>query len=309
MGWIFLKSKLIVIITLLMFFMIGSNEFLINTRVAALEIDPIEVVMFGKADKKSYISSMKSSLYYAEIGGLNYADIEETLSIPVLDKSRTLKKCFTMKRGDVLVIPAGKTLTLTGGADIAGTIYIEEGGKLLLERFSVTLTGSILCDGELSVTGGTLLCGSYSLLYIGENGSFTATDRGGDEDELNGRIDSLVGANVICFGETNIPDPTFAAQPIAAVYQRIDFAGAKKKTEIVADVECLLPSAVGFNSNFEYSEGAFYDNYTILFSGGSSVIFSAEGTIDKGWSSINGTDIRIPLAALKVYAERKKKPD
>ncbi len=158
-----MKSKLIVIITLLMFFMIGSNEFLINTRVAALEIDPIEVVMFGKADKKSYISSMKSSLYYAEIGGLNYADIEETLSIPVLDKSRTLKKCFTMKRGDVLVIPAGKTLTLTGGADIAGTIYIEEGGKLLLERFSVTLTGSILCDGELSVTGVTLLCGRDSL--------------------------------------------------------------------------------------------------------------------------------------------------
>lgn len=284
--------------------MIGSNESLINTRAAALEIDPIGVVMFGKADKKSYISSLKSNLYYAEIGGLNYADIDESLSIPVLDKSRTLKKCFTMRRGDVLVIPAGKTLTLTGGADIAGTIYIEEGGKLLLEKYSVTLTGSILCDGELSVTGGTLLCGSNSLLYIGENGSFTATDRGGDENELNGRIDANAGANVICFGETNIPDPTFAAKPVAAVYQRIDFAGAKKKVEIVEDIESIMPSVVGFNSNFEYSEGAFYDSYTILFSGGSCVTFYASGSISNGWSTIGGYNVQIPLAALKIYAER-----
>lgn len=285
--------------------MMGAFGTLTSTRAAAWEIDPIEVIMFGKEDKRSYISSLKSSLYYAEIGGLNYADIDESLSIPVLDKSRKLKKCFTMKPSDVLVIPAGKTLTLTGGADIAGTIYIEEGGKLLLERFSVTLTGSILCDGELSVTGGTLLYSSDSLLYIGENGSFMATDRGGDEEELNGRIYSVIGASVVCFGETNIPDPTFAAKPVAAVYQRIDFGGAKKKAEIVENVESLMPSVVGFNSSFYFGDGDFADSYTILFSGGSCVTFYAYGTINQGWSSIGKADIQIPLAALKVYEERK----
>lgn len=275
----------------------------LTTARAAAEPDPLEVVAFGKEDKRSYISSLKSSLYYADIG--ERAELETELKVPVLDKSRTLKKCFTMKPRDVLVIPAGKTLTLTGGADIAGTIYIEEGGKLLLERFSVTLTGSVLCDGALFVTGGTLYCSEGSLLYVGENGSFMAADKGGDETELNGRISAGVGANVVCFGETNIPDPTFAAEPVAAVYQRIEFAGSKKKAVIVEGLESLMPSVIGFNSGFHFGDGDFADCYTILFSGGSCVTFYASGTINQGWSKIGGADIQKPLAALKVYAQRK----
>ncbi len=293
-----IKIKIISFLAIIMIVIMGINGMLTSTHAFALDIDPIEVVMFGKADKKSYISGLKSSLYYA--------DIDEELSVPVLNKSRKLKKCFTMKQSDVLVIPAGKTLTLTGGADIAGTIYIEKGGKLLLERYSVTLTGSVLCDGRLSVTGGTLYCDDGSLLYIGEKGSFMAADRGGNETELNGRIDVNVGANVVCFGETNIPDPTFAANPVAAVYQRIEFGGYQKKAELVDDVESLMPSVVGFDSSLHFGDGDFGDSYTILFSGGSCVKFYASGSKSNGWSDIGGFDIQLPLAALKIYAEYRK---
>lgn len=277
---------------------------LTTARAAATEPDPLEVVAFGKEDKRSYISSLKSSLYYADIG--ERAGLEDELKVPVLDKSRTLKKCFTMKPYEVLVIPAGKTLTLTGGADIAGTIYIEEGGKLLLKKYSVTLTGSVLCDGRLSVTGGTLYCDDGSLLYVGEKGSFMAADRGGDETELNGRISANIGANVVCFGETNIPDPTFAAELVAAVYQRIEFGGYQKKAELVEDVESLMPSVEGFNSSLDFGDGDFADSYTILFSGGSCLKLYAHGSKSNGWSIIGGTDIQTPLAALKIYNEHRK---
>ena len=50
-----------------MIVIMGINGMLTSTHAFALDIDPIEVVMFGKADKKSYISGLKSSLYYADI--------------------------------------------------------------------------------------------------------------------------------------------------------------------------------------------------------------------------------------------------
>ncbi|MDE6031737.1 MAG: hypothetical protein K2G32_08965, partial [Oscillospiraceae bacterium] len=199
-----------------------------------------------------------------------------------------------------LIIPSGKTLTLRGGANIDGTIYIEEGGKLVFDKFSVNLTGKIMCFGTVSVTQGTLYCGDGSMLYVAEGGKFTAADRGGDENELNGRITMEPGADVVCLGTCNIPDPTFAAEPVAAVYCRVEFGGySKKVSEVKTDLSDLL--SVKCSTDAGFGDGDFADVYTILFSGGSCVSYTADGTIEDGWSNIGGVNVQMMANLLSDY--------
>ncbi|MBQ8171263.1 MAG: hypothetical protein IJZ95_04660 [Oscillospiraceae bacterium] len=265
-----------------------------QTEATAHTIDYTTQVVYGQSASRSYLTSIKKNL--------SYSQISEDIRVPVLAKSRTLKKCFVLKENQTLVIPSGKTLTLTGGANIAGKLYIEKGGKLVLKKYQLNLTGSIVCDGKLSITGGTLACFDDSMLFIGESGSFTATDRGVIEQELNGRICCDNGADVVCLGTTNIPDPTFAAEPVAAIHTRIDFGGAVKKVSpVTANINSLLPSVVGYDSSTELGDGDFADCYTVLFSGGSCVKLTANGNISNGWSSIGNVNIQIMQIALDVY--------
>ncbi len=250
-------------------------------------------IAFGQVKKETHLSRIKGSLYYSDSDGT------ET---PVLKKSRTLKNCFVLDRNETLIIPEGKTLTLCGGANIAGKIYIEKGGKLVLDKFSARLTGDIVCFGDLSVTNGTLYCSDGSMLYVADGGSFTAADGGGTAEELNGRVESDLGANVVCFGECNIPDPTFAAEPVAAVYCRWEFGGASKKVSPVENLDDIL--SVKFSTDTAFSDMDFADCYTVFFSGGGCVVYVADGNISEGWSNIGNVNIEIANSALEDYRKK-----
>lgn len=259
---------------------------------AADSIDFTTRVSFGQAAEKCTLKSFKSCLTYAGT---------EHNNAPVLNKSRTLKKLFCLSKDETLIIPKGKTLKLTGGADIDGTIYIEKGGKLVLEKFSVRLNGSIFCDGKISVTGGTLYCADNSLLFINKPGSFNVADTGYDAeyDEYNGRIDTAIGADTICFGKTNYPSPTFSSNPVAAVHRSVEFGGAKVKTELyTGDLNDLLKSTSSYKE-YDIWASDFFEAYTVLFDGGSSLDFA--GTKDKSWESIGGVNVSWLAQILDVY--------
>ncbi len=256
---------------------------------AADTVSVSETVDFGQAAKKSPLSKIKSDLFYFQT---------EDDKIPVLKKSRKIKNCFIIDEDETLIIPKGKTLTLCGGADIAGNIYIESGGKLVLDKFSVNLTGNIMCSGTISVKNGTLYCFDDSTLYVDKNGSFTAADGGGTEEELNGRIGAEHGANVVCLGKCNIPDPTFAAEPVSAVYCRQEFGGYVKKVQTVTDISKILEVKCGSDPS-EIAD--FADCYTVLFSGGGCVAYTANGTVENGWSNIAGVDVGLINSALREF--------
>lgn len=221
-------------------------------------------------------------------------------------KSRKLKKRFVLKEGEMLIITAGKTLTITGGAEFYGNIYIEKGGKLKLEWYSTRLYGGVFCDGTLSVTGGTFHVFDEALLYISETGKFNAADRGicepEDGYELNGRVYISPNANSVCLGDTNIPDPYLSAEPVAAVYKREDFDGAKIFTEVITDKTRLnalinLPD----NNSPSFSDGDFADCYTVLFDGGGAVTYTAYGNVDNGFNIIGGFDVQLIFSVLDRF--------
>lgn len=262
----------------------------VRTAVDCSAAETTPVVSFGKAAKRSGLSRIKSSLFYSD------CDFTE---IPVLKKSRTIKNCFVLDRRETLIIPDGKTLTLRGGADIDGDIYIEKGGKLVLDYFSVTLRGDIVCFGDLSVTGGTLYCADGSMIYVAEGGSFTAADDGGTAEEINARVETDLGANVVCFGECNITDPTFAAEPVAAVYCRWEYGGATKEVSPVENPDDIL--SIKYSTDTAFSDMDFADCYTVFFSGGGCILYVADGNISGGWSNIGNVNLEIANSALKDY--------
>ena len=277
---------------------IASSAAYLSVGAAAVDTT-YDVVMYGQSSAKAKLSRIKGSLYYS--------DKFEDNRIPVLKKNRVIKSCLEMSENDVLIIPAGKTLTLTGGANIKGTIYIEKGGKLLLDSYSVDLYGKIVCFGTVEVTGGTLYCADDSLLYVAEGGEFTAADRGivesGGITELNGRIITDFTANVVCLGTCNIPDPTFASEPVAAVYCRQDFGGSAKKASIVTtDLAELIK--VECNKSAEFSDNDFADEYSIFFSGGACVKYIASWDLSNGWSNIGGVNVQLMENILSDYHKK-----
>ena len=252
-------------------------------------------LIWGQAAQERGLVHIKSNLYYAEV------DEWTGLRIPVLKKSRAIKNCFVLKENECLVIPSGKTLKLTGGADIYGSIYIEDGGRLVLDKLSTYLSGTIVCYGDISVTNGTLTCMNGSTLYIAESGSLTASDRGVCEDGLSGRVGTdMYGANVVCLGECNIPDPTYAAEPVAAVYCRTEFGGVVKSVEVITSgISELLETEL--TASEYYEDSSFYDLYTVFFSGGGCVDFAAVGSRRLGWSSIGGANVQSLNHAARIY--------
>ncbi len=262
---------------------------------AADDIDYTTRIVFGQAAEKCTLKDFKSCLLYH--------GTEVNNNAPVLNKSRTLKKLFCLSKDETLIIPKGKTLKLTGGADIDGTIFIEKGGRLVLEKFSVNLNGSIFCDGKISVTGGTLYCADNSLLFINKTGSFNVTDTGYDKeyDEYNGRIDADIGADTVCFGKTNYPSPLFSSDPVAAVHRSVEFGGAKVRTELyTGDLNELLKSTSSYEE-YDYfaNDLDFYEVYTVLFDSGCCVEFT--GTKGEDWEIIGGVNVSWFTQILDLY--------
>ena len=283
---------------------IASSAAYLSVSAAAADDITYDSVVFGQTAAKSTIYKLKNSLYYSD-RFMNIWNMDD-IKIPVLKKNRVVKNCLEMSENDELIIPAGRTLTLHGGADIRGTIYIENGGKLLLDRYSVDLYGKIVCFGTIEVTGGTLCCSDDSLLYVAEGGEFIAVDRGVHEDGVfNSRITASEYSTVVCLGECNIPDPTFAGEPIAAVYYRMDSGGTYKK---VSNATSELPDLLSVKFNTELlgdSDSDFCmdyaDIYTIMFSGGNCVRFIANGSLKKGWRYIDGVDVQLMTSFLNDY--------
>lgn len=253
-----------------------------------------ETVAWGRAAEDRRLSSIKSCLYYSD-------NIEsDDIVIPVLKKSRTIKNHFVMSANDKLIIPSGKTLTLTGGAYLDGTIYIEEGGMLLIDKYSTYVDGKIICFGTIGVTNGTFSCCDNSLLYVAKGGELL--EAGDFTHEIDGKIGATEGANVVCLGHCNIPDPTFSAEPVAAAYCDWGFGGNAKEVSTITNKDKLSKLLdVKCNTSAEFFDDDFADVYTILFSGGGCVTYTANGDTSYGWTNIGGVYVQVMNKYLTDY--------
>lgn len=260
--------------------------------VSASAQDNSGVVAFGQEAQKCSLKNLKNILYRYD--GEN--------GTPILKKTRLIKKCFILGEDEALIIPNGVTLTLNGGAVIKGKIYVENGGKLVLKRYSVDLYGSIVSDGTVSVTNGTLACFADSLLYIGEKGKFDCPVGYDDEAKIfTGQIWNAAQADTICLGKNTYNNPMFDGTPIAAVGYNYVCDGTRiEKLDNVSDPAVLLPGAVGYGTYSVWADD-YYDAYTVMFAGGGTVKYV--GDPEKGWKYIDDVPVSFYTAQLNKYRD------
>lgn len=135
-----------------------------------------------------------------------------------LVKNRTVKSgALVVAKGETFVVPAGRKLVLNRGMDVAGQLYIEEGGYVAVSGGSMDVSGAVVCDG-------TLAFGRNASLYVCDRGTLFVNSCGTLKyrSELTPAV--LSRADAVCLGALDAPDEMYEIiadcimpQPVAAV--------------------------------------------------------------------------------------------
>lgn len=243
---------------------------------------------------------------------IKYAETVEPWAdapVSVLNKSVRIQNTLVMKTGDYLVIPRGKTLRLKNGAELDGNIYIENGGKLILEKGWFFVRGTIISDGTIVVyTGGeNAYIGGAAMpvsgaLYVSEKGRLIEkkSDGTGLQVEFSSRISRSDNGTVVCLGKTNCKYGDIGKTPVSAVVcersVNLDFVASR----VVADsIETLYPSAARYCRNEDIGVGGGSQFITILFDNGSTLTANAMSVEDKMlFSTVCGQNVSCAMDAL-----------
>lgn len=248
---------------------------------------------------------------------IKYAETVEPLAdapVSVLNKSVRIQNTLVMKTGDYLVIPCGKTLRLKNGAELDGNIYIENGGKLILEKGWFFVRGTIISDGTIVVytggenayTGGAAMPVSGAL-YVSEKGRLIEkkSDGTGLQVEFSSRISRSDNGTVVCLGKTNCKYGDIGKTPVSAVVcersVNLDFVASR----VVADsIETLYPSAARYCRQEDIGVGGGSQFITILFDNGSTLSANAMSVEDKMlFSAVCGQNVSCAMDALDLCCE------
>ena len=186
-----------------------------------------------------------------------------------LIKDRKIKKGrLFIGVDEILTVCRGTTLTLNGGAHIDGTLFIQEGGKLVVNGGRMMNCGNIICDGDISISED----GGMNLL---SESTFLVSKKGSVEYNADSYTRSKC-ANVVCAGEFTyelLSDNEVAAmkaKPVAAIVD------ADRKTTKVTNAKSLEKMTAKFG-NYKMSGESKFSYITMLFDNGSSLHFTLNG--------------------------------
>lgn len=232
--------------------------------------------------------------------------------VSVLNKSVKIPNTLVMETGDYLVIPRGKTLRLKNGAELDGNIYIENGGKLILEKGWFFVRGTIISDGTIVVyTGGeNAYIGGAAMpvsgaLYVSEKGRLVEkkSDGTGLSVEFSSRISRGANGTVVCLGKTYCKYGDIGKTPVSAVVcERSPINSDFVASSVVADsIEALYPSAARYCRQEDVNVGGGSQFITILFDNGSTLTADAMSVEDKMlFSTVCGQNVSYAMDALDL---------
>ncbi|MDE7194475.1 MAG: hypothetical protein K2O14_10945 [Oscillospiraceae bacterium] len=214
--------------------------------------------------------------------------------ISVLNKSVSVTKSLTVADGEFLVIPGGKSLSLKKGAEIDGDIYVAEGGKLTFGGGDVTINGSIVSDGTVTLKADANIL-VFGEIYVSGKGTLSV---GSDE-----KLGVGESGEIVCLGKTNSKLLDIATNPIAAVFKRTDLAGKSTKTEVVTDnFDSVIPDPDKYYTQSEIPAGGTSSTLYLFFDNGACVSANKiSGNADsENYTGICGIYVRYALIAIDM---------
>ncbi len=185
-------------------------------------------------------------------------------------RSRTVNNTLSVEQQQTLVIRSGHKLLLRSGAEISGTLYIEEGGYLAVNGGKLRISGSVVCNGTISVRNTEIILRNDAMLYVSQGALLRTRDT-----LLTRNTDSLA----LCLGEMKSDcrrsvQAAFAPQLISAVKTCMDMEGSfTQPPEIYDDIE-EIPLDFGSYYTDSLPVGGAVQSISCLFSNGNMLQLS-----------------------------------
>lgn len=216
--------------------------------------------------------------------------------ISVLNKSVSVLKSLEVADGEFLVIPSGKSLSLRQGAEIDGDVYVEKGGKLTFSGGNVTINGSLVSDGTVTLKSDAniLVCGN---VYVSGKGTLSA---GSDEKII---IDE--NGKIVCLGKTNSKLTDIGTKPIAAVLKSFGIDDRAIKAEALTDnFNSVIPDPDKYYTESEIPAGGVSSTLYLFFDNGACISARKTGADVNGekYMSVCGVNVRYALLAIDMAA-------
>lgn len=190
------------------------------------------------------------------------------MKIAELNKSRSVKNTLVIEENETLVIPSGCKLTLKSGCDVKGTLYIENGGYLAASGGELSITGSVVNDGTVSV-------GAKAALSVLSGGELYTSPEG----TFKSKAGSLVLDNditAVCLGKFSISGCASEAKnvlignAVSAVRTHHVLTGIRT-SEVVGKEDIPNLSDAGYYLEDSVPAGGEVVMLTILFDNGSAL--------------------------------------
>lgn len=176
------------------------------------------------------------------------------------ENSKVSKAALSVADNEILIVKSGAALRLYKGAQVRGSIYIENGGSLYVSGGTLTISkgGSVLSDGLFYVgKKGKLSVKSGGELFVGKSGRLKAISEGS--------VTVKAGANAVCLGNSNIENSNIGKKAVAA------YTFANGKLSVSDKPSSLLPSGKDYCTDFTFQIGANLSTATYIFDNGASV--------------------------------------
>lgn len=215
------------------------------------------------------IISMCSTSIFAEGNFIRARDLNNSalteyidgVKVTTLSKSKSLKNAgLQLSNDEMLIVGKNVTLNLYKGADINGTVYVENGGKLLLSGGEITVSGSgtIFSDGMLSINKASKFkVGDGGTLFVGKTGTLrTTTEKSLYFDEFS---------NIVCIGKTNSKNICIARKVTEVyIYESGELHTAESPSE-------LLPNGIDEYCTSLATNGKLDQKLIFIFDSGACI--------------------------------------
>ncbi len=216
------------------------------------------------------IAGYAAEVPISRLGSAVEAISEDEESLSATTRSRTVNNTLSVEEQQTLVIRSGHKLLLRSGAQISGTLYIEEGGYLAVNGGRLRISGSVVCNGTISVRNTEIILRNDAMLYVSEGALLRTRDT-----LLTRNTDSLA----ICLGEMKSDcrrsvQAAFAPQLVSAVKTCMDMEGAfTQPPEIYDNIEDIPLDFSAYCINSPPVGGAV-QSISCLFSNGNMLQLS-----------------------------------
>ncbi len=195
--------------------------------------------------------------------------VSVTESIMKLNKNKTIKDTLVISEDEILVVPEGCTLALYGGCKVDGTLFIENGAKLLVKNLKLEINGSVVNDGYA-------FFGAKSSLSVNDGGMLYSSAKGRITVRTE-RVSLSEFGSTVCLGKGTFStsEAAFSPSVVGAVKVSVGVGGLGDiyRQEIVSAEDALAIAAADY---FERNDLPFGggDTLVVLFSNGCTIKYA-----------------------------------